>query len=89
MLATKGAQQCEIQLQLSVPDLVASHSPVFYISMASQQQSTKLKSRQAQERREACSIFTNITVRSPSKPQGSLIRSSVSSAWRRCKTYCR
>jgi hypothetical protein len=42
--------------------------------------STKLKSRRAQERRETCSIFTNITVRSPSKLQGSLTRSSVSSA---------
>jgi hypothetical protein len=56
MLATIGAQQCEIQLQLLVPDSVASHSRVFCISMASQQQSTKLKSRRAQERREGCDI---------------------------------
>ena len=40
----------------------------------------ELKFRQTRERREACSIFMSITVRSPLKPRNSTTRSLVSSA---------
>src|SRR4051794_12043162 len=69
LTATTGARKCEIRLRSSVLDLVGSRSPAFCIFMASQPRSMKRKSRLTRGDREDCSIFTNITVRSPSRPQ--------------------